>query len=69
MPLPSWEEVSAGEGLDRWVMNPMAMNVATGRFHCAVGLSATGVSVEAGSGSSKSALSRRFKALTQATFD
>ncbi len=69
MPLPSREEVSAGEGLDRWVMNPMAMKVATGTFHRAVRVSATGVSAAAGSGSSKSAPSRRFKALTQATCD
>ncbi len=69
MPLPSWEEVSAGECLDRWAMNPMAMNVATRTFHRAVGLSETGVSAAAGSGLSKSALSRRFKALTQAKCD
>ncbi len=62
-------KISSAECLDRWAMNPMAMNVATGTFHRAVRVSETSVSVEAGSGLSKSALSRRFKALTQATFD
>ncbi len=68
MPLPSWEEISATGFLDRWAMNPMAMNVAPRKFCRAVRLPEAGVPADAGSGLSNSAVSRRFKALTQATF-
>lgn len=63
MALPSWEEISAGGFLDLWAMNLMVMNVATRKFGRAVRLPEAGVPAEAGSGLSKSAVSRRFKAL------
>lgn len=69
MALPSWEEISAGGYLDQWAMNLMVMNMATRKFGRAVRLAETGVPCEAGSGLSKSAVSRRFKALTQAKLD
>ncbi|MCP5085178.1 MAG: IS256 family transposase [Alphaproteobacteria bacterium] len=69
MALPSWEEISAGGFLDQWAMNLMVMNVATRKFRRAVRLPEAGVPAGAGSGLSKSAVSRRFKALTQARFD
>ncbi len=68
MPLPSWEEISATGFLDRWAMNLMVMNVAPHKFCRAVRLPEAGVPADAGSGLSRSAVSRRFKALTQATF-
>ena len=69
MSLPSWEEISAGGFLDRWAMNPMATNVATRKFGRAVRLPEAGVPAEAGSGLSKSAVSRRFKVLLRAKLD
>lgn len=67
--MPSWEESSASGFLDPWAMNLMVMNVATGRFGRAVRLPEAGVPAQAGSGLSKSAVSRRFKALSQAGLD
>ena len=69
MPLPSWEEISATGFLDRWAMDLIVMNVATRKFCRAVRLPEAGVPADAGSGLSRSAVSRRFKALTQATFE
>lgn len=69
MALPSWDEVSKGGYLDQWAMNLMVMNMATRKFGRAVRLPEAGVSAKAGSGLSKSAVSRRFKALTQARLD
>ena len=69
MALPSWEEISAGGYLDQWAVNLMVMNMATRKFGRAVRLPEAGISAEAGSGLSKSAVSRRFKALTQAKLD
>lgn len=69
LPLPSWEESSAGGFLDPRAMNLMVMHVATGRFGRAVRLSEAGVPAQVGSGLSKSAVSRRFKALSQARLD
>ncbi len=69
MPLPSWEEISATGFLDRWAMDLMVMNVAPRKFCRAVRLPEAGVPADAGSGLSNSAFSRRFKALTQATFE
>ena len=50
-------------------MSLMLMNVATRKVGRAVRLPEAGVPSEAGSGLSKSAVSRRFKALTQARLD
>lgn len=69
MALPSWEEISAGGYLDQWAVNLMVMNMATRKFGRAVRLPEAGISAEAGCGLSKSAVSRRFKALTQAKLD
>ncbi len=69
MALPSWEEIASRGFLDQWAMNLMVMNVATRKFRRAVRLPEAGVPAGAGSGLSKSAVSRRFKALTQARFD
>ncbi len=69
MPLPRWEEISATGFLDRWAMNLMVMNVAPRKFCRAVRLPEAGVPADAGSGLPNSAFSRRFKALTQATFE
>jgi hypothetical protein len=69
MALPSWEEIAAGGYLDQWAVNLMVMNMATRKFGRAVRLPEAGVPAKAGSGLSKSAVSRRFKALTQAKFD
>jgi putative transposase len=66
LPLPSWKEAAEAGWLEQWAMNLMLMNVATRKVGRAVRLPEAGVPVEAGSGLSKSAVSRRFKALTQA---
>ena len=69
MTLPSWEEIAAGGFLDQWAVNLMVMNVATRQFGRAVRLPEARVPAQVGSGLSKSAVSRRFKALTQAHFN
>ena len=69
MALPSWEEIAAGGHLNQWAMNLMVMNMATRKFGRAVRLPEACVPAKAGSGLSKSAVSRRFKALTQAKLD
>ncbi|WP_136656239.1 IS256 family transposase, partial [Nitratireductor sp. XY-223] len=58
----------AAEGgyLQQWAMNLMLMNVSTRKFGRAVRLPEAGVPAAAGAGLSKSAVSRRFKALTEA---
>lgn len=65
LPLPSWTEAAAAGWLDQWAVNLMLINVATRKFGRAVRLPEAGVSTEPGSGLSKSAVSRRFKALTE----
>jgi transposase-like protein len=66
MPLPSWQEAAEAGWLDEWAMNLMLINVATRKFGRAVRLPEAGVPSQDGSGLSKSAVSRRFKALTEA---
>ncbi len=66
LPLPSWTEAASAGWLDQWAVNLMLINVATRKFGRAVRLPEAGVSTEPGSGLSKSAVSRRFKALTEA---
>ena len=66
LPLPSWQEAAEGDWLEEWAMSLMLMNVATRKFGRAVRLPEEGISAAAGSGLSKSAVSRRFKALTEA---
>lgn len=66
LPLPSWQEAAEGGWLKEWAMSLMLMNVATRKVGRAVRLPEAGISADAGSGLSKSAVSRRFKALTEA---
>ena len=66
LPLPSWKEAAEGGWLEQWATSLMLMNVATRKVGRAVRLPEAGVPAEAGSGLSKSAVSRRIKALTQA---
>lgn len=64
--LPSWQEAAEAGWLEEWAMNLMLMNVAIRKFGRAVRLPEAWVPAEPGSGLSKSAVSRRFKALTEA---
>lgn len=65
MVLPSWQEAIEGGWLEEWAMSLMLINVATRKFARATRLPDAAVPAGAGSGLSKSAVSRRFKALTQ----
>lgn len=67
--LPSWKEAGEAGLLEQWAMSLMLMNVATRKVGRAVRLPEAGVPCEPGSGLSKSAVSRRFKALTQARLE
>ena len=58
--LPGWREAAEAGWLEEWELSLMLMNVATRKFGRA------GVPSEIGSGLSKSTVSRRFKALTEA---
>jgi putative transposase len=62
--LPSWEAAQAGDWLGRWAMNLMLINVSTRRFGRAVRLPEGDIPVTQGTGLSKSAVSRRFVALS-----
>jgi transposase-like protein len=62
--LPSWEVAQAEDWLGRWAMNLMLINVSTRRFGRAVRLPEGDIAATAGSGVSKSAVSRRFVALS-----
>lgn len=66
MALASWTEAAEAGWLHQWAMNLMLINVSTRKFGRAVRLPEAGVAAEAGSGLSRSAVSRRFKALTEA---
>ncbi len=62
--LPSWSAAMSEDWLGRWALNLMLINVSTRRFGRAVRLPDGDVPAEAGSGVSKSAVSRRFVALS-----
>ena len=64
MTLPSWEAAQGEDLLGRWAMNLMLINVATRRFGRAVRLPEGDIPAAAGAGVSKSAVSRRFVALS-----
>ena len=66
MTLPSWEAAQSEDLLGRWAMNLMLINVSTRRFGRAVRLPAGDIPATAGAGVSKSAVSRRFVALSAA---
>lgn len=62
--LPSWRAAQAEDWLGRWAMNLMLINVSTRKLRRAVGLPDGDVPAVAGDGTSKSAASRRFVALS-----
>ena len=66
MPLPSWEEAVSNDLLGKWAMNLMLINVSTRKYGRAVRLPEGGIDAPSGSGVSKSAVSRRFVALSAA---
>jgi transposase-like protein len=62
--LPSWDAAQAEDWLGRWAMNLMLINVSTRRFGRAVRLPEGDIAATCGAGLSKSAVSRRFVALS-----
>jgi hypothetical protein len=62
--LPTWTAAQAEDWLGRWAMNLMLINVSTRKFRRAVRLPEGDLPVIAGDGTSKSAASRRFVALS-----
>jgi transposase-like protein len=66
MALPSWAAAESEDLLGRWAMNLMLINVSTRRFGRAVRLPEGDIPATAGAGVSKSAVSRRFVALSAA---
>jgi putative transposase len=62
--LPGWEAAQAEDWLGRWAMNLMLLNVSTRRFGRAVRLPEGDLAATPGAGVSKSAVSRRFVALS-----
>jgi putative transposase len=64
LPLPTWTTAQAEDWLGRWAMNLMLINVSTRKLRRAVRLPNGDLPVIAGDGTSKSAASRRFVALS-----
>ncbi len=62
--LPSWEAAESEDWLGRWAMNLMLINVSTRKFGRAVRLPEGDVPAHPGDSRSKSAVSRRFVALS-----
>jgi putative transposase len=62
--LPTWAAAQGENWLGRWAMNLMLINVSTRKFKRAVRLPESDVPAGAGDGTSKSAASRRFVALS-----
>jgi putative transposase len=62
--LPTWTAAQAEDWLGRWAMNLMLINVSTRKLQRAVRLPDGNLPVVAGDGTSKSAASRRFVALS-----
>ena len=62
--LPSWQAAQAEDWLGRWAMNLMLINVSTRKLRRAVRLPEGDLPAVAGDGTSKSAASRRFVALS-----
>ena len=69
IPLPSWEEFRDRGHLDQWAASLMLASVSTRKFGRALRHPETGVPAGNGSGLSRSAVSRRFKALTEEKFE
>ena len=66
IPLPSWTAAQEEDWLGKWAMNLMLINVSTRKFGRAVRLPEGDLPVEKGDGTSKSAASRHFVALSAA---
>jgi transposase-like protein len=66
VPLPSWQAAQAEDWLGRWAMNLMLINVSTRKLRRAVRLPEGDLPAAPGDGTSKSAASRRFVALSAA---
>ena len=66
MSLPSWEEAVSNDLLGKWAANLMLINVSTRKYGRAVRMPEGGIGAPSGSGVSKSAVSRRFVALSAA---
>ncbi len=66
IPLASFAELQSGDLLQAWAYELMLLGVATRRYSRAVRLEAGDLARQAGDGTSKSAVSRRFVALSQA---
>ncbi len=66
IPLPSWMAAQEEDWLGNWALNLMLINVSTRKFARAVRLPEGDLPVEDGDGTSKSAASRRFVALSAA---
>lgn len=64
--LPSWEAAQSEDLLGAWAMNLMLINVSTRKFGRAVRLPGGDIPAGKGDGRSKSAVSRRFVALSAA---
>ncbi len=64
IPLPSWTAAQEEDWLGKWAMNLMLINVSTRNFGRAVRLPEGDLAVEKGDGTSKSAASRHFVALS-----
>ena len=64
MTLPSWEEAASRDLLGKWAMNLMLINVSTRKYGRAVRLPEGDIGAPEGSGVSRSAVSRRFVALS-----
>src|SRR5216684_4130791 len=64
VPLLSWETAMSEDLLGKWALNLMLINVSTRRFGRAVRLPEGDISAAKGTGVSKSAVSRRFVALS-----
>src|SRR5215204_4469589 len=64
LPLASWEQAVEEDWLGRWAMNLMLINVSTRKLRRAVRLPEGDVPAITGDGTSKSAASRRFVALS-----
>jgi len=62
--LPTWQAAQSEDWLGRWAMNLMLINVSTRKLKRAVRLAEGDLAVVAGDGTSKSAASRRFVALS-----
>lgn len=64
LPLPSWEAAMSEDLLGKWALNLMLINVSTRKFGRAVRLPGGDIAAPKGTGVTRSAVSRRFVALS-----